>query len=37
LGGREISAQGFEELIRRGIKKANSGKIDEFEMIGVRQ
>jgi pyruvate ferredoxin oxidoreductase alpha subunit len=37
LGGREISADGFEELIRQGIDKAEGGKIDEFEMIGVRE
>jgi len=37
LGGREISAEGFEELIRRGMEKAKSDKIDEFEMIGVRE
>jgi pyruvate ferredoxin oxidoreductase alpha subunit len=37
LGGREISAQGFEELIYKGIDKAKGGKIDEFEMIGVRE
>jgi pyruvate ferredoxin oxidoreductase alpha subunit len=37
LGGREISAQGFEELILRGMKKAKKGKVDEFEMIGVRE
>jgi len=37
LGGREISAEGFEELIRRGMEKAKSDKIVEFEMIGVRE
>jgi pyruvate ferredoxin oxidoreductase alpha subunit len=37
LGGREITVEGFEELILRGIDKAKSGKIDEFEMIGVRE
>jgi pyruvate ferredoxin oxidoreductase alpha subunit len=37
LGGREISAQGFEELIHRGVDKAKRGKVDEFEMIGVRE
>jgi pyruvate ferredoxin oxidoreductase alpha subunit len=37
LGGREISAQGFEQLVRKGIDKAKSGNIDEFEMIGVRE
>ena len=37
LGGREITNEGFEELIRRGIEKAKGGKTDEFEMIGVRE
>ena len=37
LGGREISAQGFEDLIHKGIDKAKGGKMDEFEMIGVRE
>ena len=37
LGGREISAQGFEDLIQQGIDKAKRGKLDEFEMIGVRE
>ena len=37
LGGREISAQGFEELIHRGVDKAKRGKVEEFEMIGVRE
>jgi pyruvate ferredoxin oxidoreductase alpha subunit len=37
LGGREISAQGFEQLVRKGIDKAKSGTIEEFEMIGVRE
>lgn len=37
LGGREISAQGFEEMILRGMDKAKQGKLDEFEIIGVRE
>jgi pyruvate ferredoxin oxidoreductase alpha subunit len=37
LGGREISAEGFEELVRQGTEKADSGKVDGFEMIGVRE
>jgi len=37
LGGREISAQGFEDLIRHGMDKAKRGKLDEIEMIGVRE
>jgi pyruvate ferredoxin oxidoreductase alpha subunit len=37
LGGREISPQGFEELILHGIDKARNGKTDHFEMIGVRE
>jgi pyruvate ferredoxin oxidoreductase alpha subunit len=37
LGGREISAEAFEELIHYGVDKAKRGKIDELEMIGVRE
>jgi len=36
LGGREISAKGFEELIHHGVGKAKRGEFDEFEIIGVR-
>ena len=37
LGGRDISAEAFESLIRHGIDKAQQGKLDELEMIGVRE
>ena len=37
LGGRDISAEGFEDLIRRGMDKAKQGRTDEPEMIGVRE
>jgi pyruvate ferredoxin oxidoreductase alpha subunit len=37
LGGREISAEAFEGLIHRGLEKAKKGKVDEIEMIGVRE
>jgi pyruvate ferredoxin oxidoreductase alpha subunit len=37
LGGRDISAQVFEDLIHRGVDRAKQGKLDEFEMIGVRE
>jgi pyruvate ferredoxin oxidoreductase alpha subunit len=37
LGGRDISAQAFEDLIYHGIKKAKRGELREFEMIGVRE
>lgn len=37
LGGRDISAQAFQDLIHRGIDKAERGEFDEFEMIGVRE
>jgi len=37
LGGREISAQGFEDLINLGMDKAKRGELDESEMIGVRE
>jgi pyruvate ferredoxin oxidoreductase alpha subunit len=37
LGGREISAEAFEKMIHRGLDKAKKGKLDEIEMIGVRE
>lgn len=37
LGGRDITAEGFEELIRRGMAKDEQGQIDEMEMFGVRE
>jgi len=37
LGGRDISAPTFEDLMRRGIDKANQGRLDELEMIEVRE
>lgn len=37
LGGRDISATTFEDLIRRGMDKAKQGRLDELEMIEVRE
>lgn len=37
LGGRDISATTFENLILRGMDKARSGILDELEMIEVRE
>lgn len=37
LGGRDISAETFEEMIYHGVDKARQGKLDELEMIGVRE
>jgi len=37
LGGREVSAKDFEEMILHGVDKSKGGKLDEFEMIGVRE
>lgn len=37
LGGRDISAATFENIIRNGMEKAKSGRFDELEMIEVRQ
>jgi pyruvate ferredoxin oxidoreductase alpha subunit len=37
LGGREISTEAFEGLIHHGLDKAKKGKLDELEMIGVRE
>lgn len=37
LGGRDISVEGFMDLIHRGVERAEHGELDEFEMIGVRE
>lgn len=37
LGGRDISVDGFVDLIVRGQEKAKQGKLEEIEMIGVRE
>jgi pyruvate ferredoxin oxidoreductase alpha subunit len=37
LGGRDISVEGFEDMIHRAVKKARRGKLEGFEMIGVRE
>jgi len=37
LGGRDISAVGFEQMINRGMEIARTGIGPEFEMFGVRE
>ncbi len=37
LGGRDITADGFEEIINRGIEISQTGSEQEFEMFGVRE
>ena len=37
LGGRDVTVADFEEIINRGIKMAQKGSEQEFEMFGVRQ
>jgi len=37
LGGRDISASGFEQLVNRGIEIAQKGIEQDFEMFGVRE
>jgi pyruvate ferredoxin oxidoreductase alpha subunit len=37
LGGREISAGKFEEIVDRGIEISQSGSEQEFEIYGVRE
>jgi pyruvate ferredoxin oxidoreductase alpha subunit len=37
LGGRDISPQGFREMIERGMEIAQRGSEQEFEMFGVRE
>lgn len=37
LGGRDITAEGFVDLLHRGLEKAEQNRLDEIEMIGVRE
>ena len=37
LGGRDITTEGFEEIVRRGIEIAKTGSKQEFEIFGVRE
>ncbi len=37
LGGRDVTVAGFEEIINRGIKMAQKGSEQEFEIFGVRE
>jgi len=37
LGGRDISVNGFEEIVNRGIAISQTGSEQEFEMFGVRE
>jgi len=37
LGGRDISVEGFQNMIHRGRDKAKQGKFGEIEIFGVRQ
>ncbi|MCD6567233.1 MAG: pyruvate ferredoxin oxidoreductase [Dehalococcoidia bacterium] len=37
LGGRDITTEGFEDMIRNARKKADAGRLGEVEIIGVRE
>ena len=37
LGGRDITAAGFEDIVNRGIEISQQGSEKEFEIFGVRQ
>lgn len=37
LGGRDITVDGFEEIINRGLALAKDGGGPEFEIYGVRE
>ncbi len=37
LGGRDITAEGFVDLVHCGLEKAEQNRLDEIEMIGVRE
>jgi len=37
LGGRDITVDGFVEIVKKGIEIAKNGSENEFEMFGVRE
>lgn len=37
LGGRDISPDGFKQMVNRGVEIAQTGSEQEFEMFGVRE
>jgi len=37
LGGRDITVEGFEDIINKGIEVSQKGSEQEFEMFGVRE
>jgi len=37
LGGRDISVDGFEEIVNRGIEISQTGSAREFEIFGIRE
>ena len=37
LGGRDITATGFETIIKRGMELARTGSDKEFQIFGVRE
>jgi pyruvate ferredoxin oxidoreductase alpha subunit len=37
LGGRDITVDGFVDIIHRGVERAIQNKLDEIEFIGVRE
>jgi pyruvate ferredoxin oxidoreductase alpha subunit len=37
LGGRDITAPGFETIIKRGMELARTGSDKEFQIFGVRE
>lgn len=37
LGGREISPEDFEDIVRRGMEMSRTGNIPAFEMYGVKE
>jgi len=37
LGGRDITADGFEEIVNRGMEIAEKGSENEYEIFGVRE
>jgi pyruvate ferredoxin oxidoreductase alpha subunit len=37
LGGRDITVDGFETIVKRGMELAKSGSDKEFQIFGLRE
>jgi pyruvate ferredoxin oxidoreductase alpha subunit len=37
LGGRDITVEGFKDIVRKGMEIARKGSRNEYEIYGVRE